>query len=167
MADAAGGAVDQEVVAGLELDRVDDDLPGGQPGQRQRPCLQVRQRVRLGGEVARRGGYVLGVGAGLAREPGHAEDFLADLEAGDAGADSGDDAADVPADGEGRLAEDAGHPLARAGLEVDRVDPGGPNLDLDLGRDRLRRLDLGQGQHLRPAELVLDDRPHRPIIGAL
>lgn len=52
----------------------------------------------------------------------------------------------------------AGHPL----LEVGRVDAGGVDADLDLGRDRLRRRDLLDPQDLRSAELMLDDRLHRP-----
>ena len=102
VADPARAAVDQHVVALLHPDRVDDDLPGGQPGQRQRARLLDRERVRLVLEVARGRGHVLGVGARFAREPRHAEDFVADREAGDAAADRGDLAADVPADRERR-----------------------------------------------------------------
>ncbi len=112
--------------------------------------------MRLGGEVARRRRHVLGVGAGLAREPRHPEDLVADREAGDAAADRGDHAGDVPAEPDRRLAEHPGDALARPGLEVDRVDPGGVDPHLDLGRDRLGRRHLLDRQHLRPAVLVLD-----------
>ena len=164
VADPARAAVDQHVVALLHADRVDDDLPGGQPGQRQRPRLLDRERVRLALEVARGRGDELGVGARFAREPGHAEDLVADLEAGHATAHLGHLAADVPADRDREVPHARRRSPSHARLEVDRVDPGGADPHLDLGRDRLRSVDLLEPQHLRPTELMLDDRLHEADI---
>ena len=53
-------------------------------------------------------------------------------------------------------------------LEVDRVDAGGVDPDLDLGRDRLAAAGASSiASTSGPAELVLDHRSHRPIIGAV
>src|SRR6202008_2699611 len=68
--------------------------------------------------------------------------------------------ADVPADRDRELARARRRHPTPARLEVDRVHPGGADPHLDLGRDRLRSLDLLEPQHLRPAELMLDDRLH-------
>ena len=65
-------------------------------------------------EVARGRRHVLGVGTGLAREPGHPEDLVADREAGHARRDLGDDAGDVPADADRRLAEHPGDAAPRS-----------------------------------------------------
>src|SRR6202012_3682375 len=51
VADPAGAAVDQHVVALLHVDRVDHDLPGGQPGERQGPRFLAPEGVRLAPQV--------------------------------------------------------------------------------------------------------------------
>jgi hypothetical protein len=163
VADTAGGAVDQEVVPLVEGDRVDDELPGGQAGQRQGRRFLEGEGVGLADEVARGRRDVLGVGAGFAREPGHAEHLVADAEAGHPDPELGDRAGHVPADRHRRL-EDPRHPFPGSGLEVDWIDAGGVDADLDLGRDRLGRRHLLQREHLGVAVGVLDDGPHEPIL---
>jgi hypothetical protein len=73
--DPAAGGVDEDPLAGLETGGLGQHLPGGQPGQRQPGRLQMRQDDRLGGQVARGGGDILGIGALAVVQ--HAVDLLA------------------------------------------------------------------------------------------
>ena len=137
VADAAGGGVDQHPLPRPDVGGVDQGLPGGERGQRQRgrPATWSRP-AGLRGEGAGGAGDVLGVGAGAVRVGQHAEDLVARLEEGDAEADRLDDAGDVPAEDERRLA--AGQPPAAAVLPVGRVDarPRAPGRGLAQARAR-------------------------------
>ena len=158
--DAAGGGEDQHALSGLDVGRLDERLPGRQPGERQRAGLDVAEPVRDPRELARGRGDVLGVGGRLAREARHPEDAVSGLEARHAAADLLDDAGDVPADRERRLAEEA---AARPDLPVDRVDAGRAHADEHLGRARLGPRHLGELEHLGPAERRAGGCAHRRL----
>ena len=147
--DAAGGGEDQDALTRPDVRGLDERLPGREPGERQRAGLDVVQPVRDPRELARRRGDVLGVRGRLAREARHAEDAVSGREPRHSVADLLDDAGDVPADRERRLAEEA---AARAHLPVDRVDAGGrtrtsTSVGVGLGPRGLDEL-----EHLGPAE---------------
>jgi hypothetical protein len=80
VADAAGGRVDQHPLAGSDAGGVDQRLPRGERHERQRGRVGERQAGRLADEVPRRRRDVLGVRAGLTREPRHAEHLVAGAE---------------------------------------------------------------------------------------
>src|SRR4029450_9982752 len=102
------------------MGHVNERLPGGQAGERKASGLLVCERIRGPGELARRGGDVLGIGAGEAREPGHAEAAVADGEAGERAGGLLPPPGDVPAEDEGRLAYRTRVAAIAAGLPVDR-----------------------------------------------
>ncbi len=120
MADAAGCRVDEDALPGLDVGGVDEGLVGGQGGERQSAGLDVVDAGGLVDEGAGGAGHVLGVGADTVGVGQHAEDLVARLEQGDAGADGLDDAGDVPAQDEGQHA--GGHGLGTV-PPVGRVEP--------------------------------------------
>jgi DNA-binding HxlR family transcriptional regulator len=142
--DPTGRRVHEHRPPGRHLRRVDQRLPGRQRGQRQRGGLDVGQRVRGAGELARGRRDVLGVSAGQPREVRHPEDPVARGEPGDAEADLLDDARHVPAEDERRRAEQSGDALPRAGLPVDRVHARGVHAHQDLGGARPRSGQVGE-----------------------
>jgi len=85
-------------------------------------------------------------------------------EASDPAADLLDRAGDVPAEDHRRIADRLAPAAALARLPVDGIDPGGRDTDEDLGRDRLRPLDLLHLEDLGPSELPHHHRLHAPIV---
>jgi hypothetical protein len=157
MPDPAGRRVDQHPLPGLDLGVLHQRLPRGQRDQGERARLDVVDTGRLVDEGAGRGGDVLGVRAVAPRVGQHPEDLVAGCETGDTDADGLDDAGDVPAEGERRLAEEAaGGPV----LPVGGVEPGGVDPDQDLVGARRGALDLGDFEDLGTAEGVLRDDSH-------
>ncbi len=161
MADSAGRAEDQDAIAGADLRRLDERLPGGQPGERQRRGLDVVERLRRPGKLAGRRRHVLRVRSRLTREARHPEHPITGREPGHAEAHGLDGAGDVPANGEWRLPEKR---AASAGLPVDRVDAGRGNAHEHLGRPRLRPWHVDELEHLRPTEHLLADRTHAGVV---
>jgi hypothetical protein len=98
MSETAGCAVHEYTLAGLQLGRFRQRLPGSQAGQGQSGCLDVVDRSRFEGEVSRRRGDILRVRTGLPRKPRHPEDLVAYLVEGDSQTDSLDDPRHVVAE---------------------------------------------------------------------
>ena len=140
-ADAARGAVDQDLLAGPHLAVVAHGLEGDETGHRHGRRLLEREARGLGRKLVLGRGRVLGI-----RAPGRSVDLVTDAEAGDRGADGLDDARDVRAPG-GDLR------LAQA---VDRAgDVREAAHDRPVGRVDARRAD--PEQHLVVADLRLVD----------
>ena len=147
VADAAGGGVDEHTRPGAELQRVDDGLPGGQPGQGHGARRHEVDAVGDALDLARGRGGELRVGVGRVGEARHAEDPVAHLEAGDPGAHLHDLAGEVPAQDQGPAGgEAAAHAAPLEGLPVDRVDPRRADANEDLGRTGLGDGELPQGE---------------------
>ena len=161
VADAAGRGVDQRPLAGAQVRRVDQRLPGRQGGQRDGAGRHVVHVGRLGGERARRADHVLGERAHAERVRQHAEHLVAGREQGHPQADRLDHAGGLPAQHERRIAEEpAGRPvLPVGGVQAGRVHP-----DEDLRGAGLRPVQLDDPQHLRPAQHVLPHRPHLRVL---
>ena len=149
MTDATGGPQHEHALSGLNIGCLDERLPGREPGERQRGGLHVREPLGCPGELARRRGHVLGVGACFLGKARHSEDPVSRREPRDAPAECLDRPGDVPADRERRLTEEA---APRANLPVDRVDPGCVDADEHLGRRRFGPLHLDELEHLRPTD---------------
>ena len=124
--DPARGAVDQHPVALADVERLGQRLVGGQPGERQRPGLGERQRLRLVRQAALRRGHELGRRPPLDVVPADvAEHLVAGRERDHRGADRLDDAGDVPARDDREVVREGARQAAGADAHVDRVDAGG------------------------------------------
>jgi putative intracellular protease/amidase len=141
---------------------IDQGLPGGQRGQRQRGFFLVGEVARLGHEGPGRRGHVLRVAPAGPWEGQHAEDLVAGLVDGHAHPGGFDRARDIPAEHERGLAEE------QAGLAVrlvDRVHPGGADPDADLADAGPRH---GRGAGLQDSAVMAEPTsPHRVAVLAL
>ena len=115
-------------------------------------------RRGLPGELERGGRDVLGVGAGGPGEHRHAEHLIADPEPVDPWHNFLDDPRNVPAEDEGRLAEQREH--AGADERLHRIHAGGLDADQNLGGKRLGTGNLLELQHLRATKRMLRDCFH-------
>ena len=149
-ADAARPALDQDRLAGLELQRVLDRTQGGQADERERRRVDMRHPGRLLGHDGRADGDLLAVGA-VAAGLQHAEHLVADLEVLHTGADGADHAGEItPQDHrEGRLLVVAGRHLG-----IGAVDARGHGVDHDLARAGDRIGKIAVFQDLRSAEFL-------------
>ena len=93
-ADAARGAVDQDLLARVDLAVVAHGLEGDETGHRHGRCLLEGEARGLGRKLVLSRGRVLGV-----RALGRSVDLVTDAEAGDGGADGLDDARDIRSPG--------------------------------------------------------------------
>ena len=124
----SGAGVDENLLPGLDVCLLDQDLPGGQRDQRDGGGLMQRQSGRLERDVVFVDGDVLGEGPD-AKVAGACEHLVADGEAADVGADLGDHTGDVVAEHEGRLVLEELLELAVADHAVQRVDARCAHLD--------------------------------------
>src|SRR6185503_13630928 len=159
MPDPAGCGEDQHAALRADSGRLDQRLPRGEAGERQRRGLDVAEALRDQGQLAGGRRDVLGVRCGLARKTRHAEDPVAWREARHAAAELLDDAGHVPADGERRLPEKA---ATCADLPVDGVHPRRGDAHEHLSGARLGTRDVDELEDVRPAEGELANRTHRP-----
>ena len=127
------------------MGHVDQGLPGGERDQGNCCRLLERQGRRLQGDVVGVDGDLVGEGAD-AQVARSGVDLVADLEAADVGADLGDHAGEVVAEGERALVLDELFELAVADHLVERVDAGGADVDQDVVRADGRGRDLGRFQ---------------------
>src|SRR5207248_7637969 len=79
--DAAGGAMNDECVSGLEVQRIIDSLDRGESRGGDRPGLPQAQSLRNVADALRRYRDVLGVEAPVGIVPAVGIDLIADLEA--------------------------------------------------------------------------------------
>jgi hypothetical protein len=161
-ADAAGGAVDQNLLPGLYLADVPDAAQRGRGRHRQRRGLLEAQAVRHGHDQVSPGAGVFGEGARA-----ETQDVLAGAQAGYADPGRFHPAGRVdPGDpglgpGQSRSAHeprDVG--VAAQHVPVVGVERGGVHPDQHLAGTNPRRVDAGQPQLVRWSEPVLDDRFH-------
>ena len=87
MSDTSGGTVDQHATVLVDATRINEGLPGGEPGQREGSGLVI-EALWFRYEYAGRSDGVLGVGAVAVREGQHAEHRVAGLIDGHARAHS-------------------------------------------------------------------------------
>ena len=153
--DAAGTAGDQQALAGDESRLVEQRLPRGGPGQRQRRGVHDVQRGRGAHQVGRLGDGIFGERTAV----DHAEDELAALELPDVVAERLDRADQFAAqrDGQGHAEPFAG---AATDLPVDRVHARRVDLDEHLADARLRPIDVLDAHHVVGTVLADDDRFH-------
>jgi hypothetical protein len=161
VSDPAGGRVNEHPVSLPHSGQIDERLPGGETGQRQAGGLLVGESVRRARKLAGGGGDELRVGASEAREPGHAEDPVANRKTGHLVRRLLDNPRHVPAEDEWGLAHRSRVAAVDAGLPVHRVDSRRLDSDQHFRLDRLRALDLLKLQDLRAAELASNDRLQR------
>ena len=145
-------------MAGAEVRRLDQGLPCGQGGQRQRRGLDVAETPGHVRELARRRRRVLSVRGSRPGEPRHPEHAIAECEPGHAGTERDHLASDVGAENERRVAEES---TGGSGLAVDRVDARGSDADQHLRRGRFRARHVDHLEHLRASKHLLTDRAHR------
>jgi hypothetical protein len=144
VADAAGGARDQDGLSRLEPAAVEERLPRRHPGHRDPSGLLVADAGGLPPDLAGGGGGQLGVGAAL----GHAEHLVARREP--VGARELDRARGISPehDGQRRVKQPPAH------LPVDRVHGRGADPYQHLAVTRLRIVDFLEAQDVRIARLV-------------
>ena len=148
--DTARPALDQDGLAGLELQRVLDGADRREAGQRHRRGVDMRQRRRLLGDDVGANSDLLAVGS-VAAGLEHAEHLVADLEVAHAFTDGADFARKIASQDERELG-----PLVFAGgyLPIGAVDARGHDVDHDLPRPRDRIGQIAIFQDLRSAELL-------------
>ena len=124
--DAAGGGVDQHLVAGADPGQIVQAVPGGgvRGGHRGRLVVGQARRQRRGQAG------VTGDERGPATVGGHAADVVTDLVVGDVGPDRGHHAGEIDAQLR-RCPVEAGVPAERD-QDVGEVDAGRGDRDLDL-----------------------------------
>ncbi len=165
MADAAGGAVDQDPLSAFDPGDADKRLPGRETDERKRRSLRRRERLRLGDQLVGRGDDAIGVGIARLREADETQNVVADGQRRDTITDRGHRAGDVPAERERRVTEKG--EVARSHGDVDRVDAGRGNVDEDLIDTRSGIFDVDDVEHRRRAERGLGDDAHREFLPEL
>jgi len=180
-ANTAAGGENEDVFARLELRAIDEHVPGGLEDQRNGGgmgpievfgvghAIDFRAADEFGaatinhvaeiGEVA--AAVVVAAKAGgtfAAGNAGSENDFLADVDSADFGADFGDFAGDVAAGNVGEWNLEAGK--AAAHPEVEMVEGAGVNADEDFVATKLRLGDIGVLENGRVAVMTEDDGFH-------
>ena len=157
-ADAAGGAADQDGVAGPQVDRRQGG-GGGAAGHRKRARHLVADAVRRMEErIGRRGGVLTTTKSATALAQRTAVDAVADGEARGAVADLVDNAGEVVSEaGRHRDAEPRRHLGPRGETPVHRIEPGGRHADADLARAGVRLRNVAQLQYLGTSERLIHD----------
>ena len=164
-ADPAGGAVDEEALAGLQPAGIAQAVERGEGGGRDGGRVLERDRRGLGDDELRLCADELGAGPEAA-----AEDLVAGAEVGDRRADRLDGAGDVePGDAELRPAQTGreAHRKRRSehGEEVAGVHGRGARANEDLVVADGRRLDRAQLEDVGGSVSVVDDGLHRSLLG--
>ena len=160
VADAAGGAVDQDPVARLDLAEVAERLQGGQARDRKGGGLFEGEVLRFQrGILFRDGGFFRAGPAGKGRE--EAEDVIADFEPRHRFPHLQDLAGEIRAGDPSLKAGDLR--VAGAELPVDRVDSGGINFHQELALMDVGLRGEGRFQDIRRTIPVVDDGLHSSL----
>lgn len=137
-------------------------MPGCQAGQGQRRGVDVIDAFGLWRNLIGGGHGQFGVGRRLLRKVRHAEHLIANLEAGNIGAKRLDGSGNVPAEDEGRLAEQ--RIVAAAHRAVDRVDAGGADADQHFAGLRRRVRPVGDDKDVGTADGILGNGTHERLL---
>ena len=147
---AAGPTLDQDFLAGLELQRVLDGNQRSESGECQRRLIDVRDAVGFAGDDRCLDRDLLAIGALLA-DIAHTEYRIAPAEIGHALADMADEAGKVAAEYVGECRNLVA--VADPHLPVRAIDAGGVDVDHHLSRPGNGIGEFAQGQHLGSAKL--------------
>jgi hypothetical protein len=156
MSDAAGGSVDQHSLAFLQAAVVEQSLPGGQPGERDRRALDIGERARLRRKHLDRHDRVLRRRA-VAVEARERVNGVADRETGRIPAESGDRSRQLVGGGRRQTVE---RPVELVPRDRRRVDA-----DECLTGARIGDLSLLDRERVEAAGSAQTDRGHRRHLG--